>query len=143
MDEEEYINTIRFSVQEPCTLFPLHFDFDSSNKKFVFPICKKIMPLQSDERLRNKIYQQNLKLIKNLMDLILNKNFDNYLLLMDMSEVDYLNAIKSTLKSPKVFIKRKKNEININFYNADILDLHNANIDILLRTFIRVFCERS
>jgi hypothetical protein len=49
---------------------------------------------------------------------------------MDMSEVDYLNAIKSTLKSSKVFIKRKINEININFYKADILDLHNANMDI-------------
>jgi hypothetical protein len=47
-----------------------------------------------------------------------------------MTELEYINAIRATLTSSKVFLKRTINEINLNAYNDDILTLHQGNMDI-------------
>jgi hypothetical protein len=47
-----------------------------------------------------------------------------------MTELKYINAIRATLTSTKVFLKRTINEINLNAYNDDILTFHQGNMDI-------------
>jgi hypothetical protein len=47
-----------------------------------------------------------------------------------MTELEYINAIRATLTSSKVFLKRTINEINLNAYNDDILTLHQGNMGI-------------
>ena len=42
----------------------------------------------------------------------------------------YIEAIRSSLKRPTVFLKRRSNEILNNAYNSKILNLHRANMDI-------------
>ena len=47
-----------------------------------------------------------------------------------MSKNDYLMAVRSTLKTSKVFLKREVKNACINQYNSKILKMHRANIDI-------------
>ena len=50
--------------------------------------------------------------------------------ILKMDEETYLNAIRSSLTRPTVFLKRNSDEIFINAYNQKILKLHRANMDI-------------
>ena len=43
---------------------------------------------------------------------------------------DYIRCIKSSLNAPKVFLKRKPNEMRINLFNGNILLVWKANLDI-------------
>ena len=43
---------------------------------------------------------------------------------------DYIQCIQSSLKRDTVFLKRNSEEIFINAYNNDILNLHRANMDL-------------
>ena len=47
-----------------------------------------------------------------------------------MTEASYISAIRSSLKAPKVFLKRATKDVNINYFNNEILNLHRANMDI-------------
>ena len=47
-----------------------------------------------------------------------------------MNFEDYIRCIKSSLNAPKVFLKRKPNEMRINLFNGEILLAWKANLDI-------------
>ena len=47
-----------------------------------------------------------------------------------MNFEDYIRCIKSSLNAPKVFLKRKPNEMSINLFNGNILLGWKANLDI-------------
>ena len=47
-----------------------------------------------------------------------------------MNFEDYISCIKSSLNAPKVFLKRKPNEVRINLFNGKILLAWKANLDI-------------
>ena len=47
-----------------------------------------------------------------------------------MNFEDYIRCIKSSLNAPKVFLKRKPNEMRINLFNGKILLASKANLDI-------------
>ncbi|XP_033725275.1 uncharacterized protein LOC117315237 [Pecten maximus] len=47
-----------------------------------------------------------------------------------MSEEEYILCIRSSLKSPKVFLKRKPSEVRINPYMTSLLQAWNANHDL-------------
>lgn len=49
---------------------------------------------------------------------------------LKLSEEDYFKCIRSSLKGPKVFLKRKPCDIRINAYNSTLLHACAANIDI-------------
>jgi len=49
---------------------------------------------------------------------------------LNVTEEDYLLALRSSLNSPTVFLKRKPNELRINNYNAPCLSAWRANMDI-------------
>lgn len=62
-----------------------------------------------------------------------NKNeisFEEILMELNMNEETYISAIRSSLKRPQVFLKRKSNEMNVNGYNKDILHLFESNMDL-------------
>lgn len=47
-----------------------------------------------------------------------------------MDETEYINCIRSSLRGPKVFLKRQPSEMRVNYYNADVLLPWKANIDL-------------
>ena len=57
-------------------------------------------------------------------------DFHSFLQQLEMTYADYIDAICSTLKRPKVFLKREPHEIRTNGFNKEILLRYRANIDI-------------
>ena len=50
---------------------------------------------------------------------------------VNLSEQEYIMSVRSSVnKSPKVFLKREPSEVRINGFNADVLELFQANMDI-------------
>ena len=49
---------------------------------------------------------------------------------LKISEQDYLLAVRSSIKSPTVFLKRTYAETRVNYYNDSMLQAWRANIDI-------------
>ena len=73
------------------------------------------------------------KYIKNkLNDLKEGKDitFDQFLKEMDVSECEYILAVRSSLNCPTIFLKRSPNELRINNYNSACLHAWRANMDI-------------
>ena len=56
--------------------------------------------------------------------------FDELLQELDVSERQYILAIRSSLNSPTIFFKRSPNELRINNYNPTYLRAWRANMDI-------------
>ena len=56
--------------------------------------------------------------------------FDQLLTELDVSERQYILAIRSSLNTPTIFLKRSPNELRINNYNPTCLRAWRANIDI-------------
>ena len=56
--------------------------------------------------------------------------FDQLLLNLKLTECKYLFAVRSSHKTPTMFLKRKPNELRINNYNAACLSAWRANMDI-------------
>ena len=79
----------------------------------------------------NKYFTSNIKL-----------SFEKMLETLEISESDYIYAIRSTLKRNKIFLKRKTDEIAINAYNPIILILIQSNMDLqnVLDAYVAVFC---
>lgn len=112
------------------------------NKKicrFHFPmfVMKNTMildPLSDDEKVNIKKISDNLKKIKDLMknyfDNVHYQSFDDILQLLNISEEDYFLAIRLSLKTSKIFLKRRSQDVVINAYNITLLNLIESNMDI-------------
>ncbi|XP_058983672.1 uncharacterized protein LOC131804637 [Musca domestica] len=59
-------------------------------------------------------------------------NFDQFLAdpRINMDKDEYLAAIRSSLRKPKIFLKRSFKDRSINAFNSRILKMHKANMDI-------------
>ena len=57
-------------------------------------------------------------------------SFDELLLQLKVTEENYLLAIRSSINTPTVFLKRNPNELRINNYNPACLSAWRANMDI-------------
>lgn len=57
-------------------------------------------------------------------------SFSEFLYKLEISEEMYLMALRSSLKTPKVFLKRDVSEIRVNSYNEMMLRCWQANIDV-------------
>ena len=73
-----------------------------------------------------KIVQKYLNDMKEGEDM----TFDQLLVNLKLTEQNYRLAIRSSLKAPTIFLKRKPNELRINNYNAACLSAWRANMDI-------------
>lgn len=65
-------------------------------------------------------------LYKNPVD----QSFEEILEELKCSEADYVLAIRSSIKRDKVFTRRRSMEVGMNAYNADMLKMFEANMDI-------------
>ena len=70
--------------------------------------------------------------MKNLNDLKEGEDitFDQLLKDLDVTEQNYILAIRSSLNCPTIYLKRKPNELRVNNYNAACLSAWRANMDI-------------
>ena len=69
---------------------------------------------------------------KNLNDMKEGKDmtFDQLLVSLNITEQKYILAIRSSLNSPTIFLKREPNELRVNNYNSACLSAWRANMDI-------------
>ena len=56
--------------------------------------------------------------------------FDQLLTNLEVSEKDYILAIRSSLNRPTIFLERKPNELRVNNYNPAYLSAWRANMDV-------------
>ena len=56
--------------------------------------------------------------------------FDQLLINLNSTEQKYIIAIRSSLNSPTIFLKREPNERRVNNYNSACLSAWRANMDI-------------
>jgi hypothetical protein len=91
-------------------------------------------PLDDDSFQQHPNVQQNFKKICDILNdvqvLQSMESFGDLLKELDMTEYCYFLAIRSSLKSSKVFLKREVSEIRINSYNDVLLRSWEANIDV-------------
>ena len=50
--------------------------------------------------------------------------------ILQLSLEDYIKCIRSSLRGPRVFLRRKPSDIRVNAYNSVLLQVWAANIDI-------------
>jgi hypothetical protein len=110
--------TCRFNIPYPIMnrtmiLQPLGDDSNDQIKK---------VALNNYEKIKQKL--NSLKDFKGLV------TYENFLAELYLNENEYLLAIRSSIMRVTVFLKRESNEIFINGYNKDILDVHKANMDL-------------
>lgn len=89
-------------------------------------------PLDSDIEKYKKLYktmQDKVNAFKNGCDI--SCTFQDFLQnVLQLSEDDYIKCIRSSLRTPKVFLKRKPCDLRVNAYNSTLLHAWAANIDI-------------
>ena len=56
--------------------------------------------------------------------------FDNLLVILGITEDDYILAIRSSINTLTIFLKRSPNELRINNHNVPCLSAWRANMDI-------------
>jgi hypothetical protein len=96
-------------MQSTTILTPLEGDgLDMYAKKYV-EISKKLNKMKSEEKIS---YEEFLETV------------------IEISEEDYIKAIRASLKGPKVFLKRQASERNINPYMKLLLKAWKANHDL-------------
>ncbi|XP_078328660.1 uncharacterized protein LOC144623788 [Crassostrea virginica] len=96
------------------------------------PLDKTLIlePLECEVDKYKKIYdeiQKKLNEMKNGCNLSYQELLSSVL---KISEEDYIKCIRSSLRGPKVFLKRKPCDMRVNSYNSIVLDAWKANIDI-------------
>lgn len=57
-------------------------------------------------------------------------SFEKFLQSLELTEEQYISALRSSIKRNTVFLKRSLEESFVNNYNEELLELHNANMDI-------------
>ena len=95
--------------------------------KILYPLDDDVS--ENDVR-KLKVLWKNIKQQLNDMKEGENITFDQLLTDLNVSENDYLLAIRSSLNCPTIFLKRNPNLLRINNYNAAYLSAWRANMDI-------------
>uniref|UniRef100_A0A8D8ZHS9 ATP-dependent DNA helicase n=1 Tax=Cacopsylla melanoneura TaxID=428564 RepID=A0A8D8ZHS9_9HEMI len=102
---------------------------------FPLPVMPKttiLNPLPKEEI--SKPMTENYKKIDNLMKHYYIKQdnvpFETILSKLQITEEEYMLAIRSSINQARVFLKRSSLEVGINAYNRDILHLFESNMDI-------------
>ena len=95
--------------------------------KILYPLEENTSPIlvKSSKELWKKI-ENTLNDLKEGKDI----SFDELLKEFDVSERQYILAIRSSLNCPTIFLKRSSNELRINNYNPTCLLAWRANMDI-------------
>jgi len=100
-----------FPNGETTILDPLPEDFDEEHRKVLEIRHKSIRRLQLEPTSATC-------------------DHETFLSKLQLSENDYILAIRSSLRRSQVFLKRKPSEMYVNLYNEKILELMRSNMDI-------------
>ena len=110
-----------------------------SSLKFRYPILlmKNTCILEPmTENVNNKQYKDLYSKTQKQFDELRNSNaslrYDDFLSDLNVTEEDYIKAIRMSLNDPKVFLKRKVKESRVNAYIKQILDAWGTNLDLCL-----------
>ena len=96
-----------------------------------FPPMRETIVLRPFSGEDDMVYKEYYKTVqKVLRDLNEDITFDEFLTKIGLSEEDYIKAVQTSIKSEKIFLKRKTNENRINPYIKDLLGVWKANHDI-------------
>ena len=85
------------------------------------------------EESKLKIIKDNYTKVKELLDDMKygeDITFNQFLEKLELSESDYITAIKYSLKRPTLLLKRSPSEIRVNNYNTNLLKAWRANMDV-------------
>ena len=77
--------------------------------------------------------KKNWEKVKHLLDEMKygeNITFQAFLEKLELTEVQYIQAIRYSLKHPTLLLKRSTSEIRINNYNTNLLKAWRANMDL-------------
>ena len=85
---------------------------------------------EDDERKKHEKNYCDIKSYLNNMNAGNNISFDTFLEKLDITEVDYMKAIRSSLTDKKLFLKRAPSELRVNNYNSVLLRAWRANMDL-------------
>lgn len=58
--------------------------------------------------------------------------YEEVLKKLELTEDEYILALRSSIRQPKAFLRRELNERNVNNYNKELLELWEGNMDIQL-----------
>ncbi|KAK3087854.1 hypothetical protein FSP39_011503 [Pinctada imbricata] len=103
--------------------------------RFGFPLpplrtTMLLEPLETDVEKYKKKYDDIQEKINKYKD-GMNFSYDQFLReVADMPEDEYIKCVRSSINSPKIFVKRTPSEIRVNMYNEHLLLAWNANIDL-------------
>ena len=96
-----------------------------------FPPMRKttiIKPYVEDDR---DIYEEHYKTVQEILNnLEQDISFDEFLEKVRITEADYMKAVQTSVKTEKIFLKRRPIECRINPYMKDLLGVWKANHDI-------------
>ena len=96
-----------------------------------FPPLRKttiIKPYVGDD---HDVYEEHYKTVQeNLNNLEQDITFDEFLEKIRITEADYMKAVQTSVKTEKIFLKRRPIECRINPYMKDLLGVWKANHDI-------------
>ena len=95
------------------------------------PYTTILNPFPNDEN--KALYQQKFQKIAEFISQVIPdhvSSFEDLFSKLNMDTETYIKAIRSSLSVPKVFLKRKFEEIRINSYNRTLLKCWEANMDI-------------
>ncbi|XP_057335407.1 uncharacterized protein LOC130674157 [Microplitis mediator] len=138
--------TCRLDQDNPYVIYYQHhkhtvtcYKGSKNLKKFRFhypmwpmPETKILTKLPSDQRTpRVKLnFQKIIDYLDELSKSPRKISFAQLLIELKLSELEYIEAARYPLQTTRVFLKRESNEILINAYNPDILNLLRSNMDI-------------
>ena len=95
-----------------------------------FPRTMLLYPLEEEVEKYKKKYSELQKVMNEYKDFV-DMPFDEFLeKVAKMEFEECIKCIRSSLNAPKVFLKRKPNEMRINLLNGKILLAWKANLDI-------------
>jgi hypothetical protein len=99
------------------------------NTTILTPLDYENMPVESDVEKTKALWT---KIQKHLTEMKYGEHisFDQFLDQINISEQDYIQAIRSSIKTTTVFLKRSPYEIRVNPYNKHLLLATRANMDI-------------
>ena len=93
---------------------------------------KILMPLKKDDD--KKKYRELMDIIEIKTEQIARADedcsFDEYLTMLEVTEQEYIKAVRSKLKRPTVCLRRYVNERKVNAYNREMLLPWGSNMDI-------------
>ena len=96
-----------------------------------FPPMRETTIIQPYDGENRSVYEEHYNVIQDHLNKLENDvTFEEFLEIVGLSETDYMMAVQTSVKTKKIFLKRRPIESRINPYMRDLLGVWKANHDI-------------